>query len=195
MVDLARLLMSKTQDVEHSISRCLEDLKSNSQFVELVLEISQTLNEGNRLALVGNGGSAAEAMHIAAEFTGKCLIPHEPMNVLCLNESQSAITAIGNDYGFDQIFARMIKAHLKSKDVLILLSTSGKSPNILNAIEVAIELGIRVFLWTGEDCPQYPHSNLQIMRAPTRVTPRVQEIHLIWGHLLAELIEEINSKN
>jgi D-sedoheptulose 7-phosphate isomerase len=160
----------------------------------MVKEVAGVLAAGKCIGIAGNGGSAAEAMHIAAEFTGKCVIPHEPLNVLCLNDSQSAITAIGNDYGFDEVFSRMIKAHLKAGDLLILLSTSGRSSNITKAISVASELGLKIFLWTGLDCPEYEAKNLTIVRVSSTSTPRIQEVHLIWGHLMAEIIEEIYLK-
>ena len=147
------------------------------------------LSKGGRLAFVGNGGSAAEAMHLAAEFTGKCVIPHPPVSAICLNESQSAITAIGNDYGFEEIFSRQVKAHLTRGDYLIALSTSGKSPNILKALESGIGLGVKCYLWTGIDGVEI--RDVDTWRVPSHSTPRIQEIHLMWGHFVAEAFEEL----
>lgn len=154
---------------------------------ELAVEFIDTLAMGNKIAFVGNGGSAAEAMHISAEFTGKCVIEHKPLDVICLNESQSALTAIANDYGVEHIFSRQVEAHLKVNDLLIALTTSGKSNNILNALASAKKIGAKTMLWTGAGAPSYP--DVRIWRAPTSSTPRAQEIHLIWGHMLAELVE------
>ena len=149
--------------------------------------VIQKLNSGNKIAFFGNGGSAAEAMHIASEFVSKCCIDHKPLHAICLNESQSAITAIGNDYGFESIFERLVKAELKNNDVLIALSTSGKSINVLNAIKSALELGVHVVLWTGPNNINLP--SVETWSCPLLSTPRIQEVHLVWGHLLAEYVE------
>lgn len=146
-----------------------------------------------RVAFVGNGGSAAEAMHLAAEFTGKCVRHHEPWPAICLNESQSSLTAIVNDYGSDFMFSRQVEAHLKQHDILIALSTSGTSSNILNALHAAIDIGVECYLWTGRSAPDI--AGVQVFRVPSNLTPRIQEIHLAWGHLLAERVEELMSQD
>jgi D-sedoheptulose 7-phosphate isomerase len=158
------------------------------QLEVLVREIEECFQSGGKIAFVGNGGSAAEAMHIAAEFTGKCIKDHKPWPALCLNESQSSLTAIANDYGVANMFSRMVEAHLKPKDILICLSTSGKSQNILNAIVSAKRLDVNVYLWMGD----YPGPALGVkeMKVPSKSTPQIQEIHLMWGHLIAEYLEQ-----
>ena len=150
-------------------------------------QVIQTFINGGRLAFVGNGGSAAEAMHLAAEFTGRCVLDHEPLPALCLNESQSALTAIANDYGLDQMFARQASALLTSKDMIIALSTSGKSINIIKCLETCVQKGMKSFLWTGESSPEFP--GVELYRVPSNSTPRIQEVHLAWGHILAESVE------
>jgi D-sedoheptulose 7-phosphate isomerase len=149
--------------------------------------VVNTLKKGNKLAFLGNGGSAAESMHLAAEFVSKCNYEHRPLNAISLNESQSAITAISNDYGFEFIFERLVEAELKRGDILIALSTSGKSPNVLRAISKALHLGVAVYLWTGPNKVEI--KGINVWNCPIQSTPRVQEIHLIWGHLLAEYVE------
>ncbi len=161
----------------------------NEKLLGLSHDLKNALDNGRKIAFVGNGGSAAEAMHLAAEFTGKCVKPHRPLDVVCLNESQSALTAIGNDYGQDFVFSRMVEAHLKENDVLIALSTSGRSLNVLRAIEVANELGVKTLLWMGDF--QDESNATQVWKVPSTDTPRIQEVHLMWGHMLAELIEEM----
>jgi D-sedoheptulose 7-phosphate isomerase len=155
---------------------------------KLVLDLEKTFKDGGKIAFLGNGGSAAEAMHLAAEFTGKCVVDHEPLPALCLNESQSSITAVGNDFGFEHVFSRMVKAFLKPNDILIALSTSGKSLNVINAIESANQIGVQCHLWTGEFVPEL--ENTEIWTVPSNETPRIQEVHLMWGHILAEIFEE-----
>lgn len=150
--------------------------------------IVSRLNLGARLAFLGNGGSAAEAMHFAAEFVSKCTVDHPPISAICLNESQSIITAIANDYGFEYVFERAVKAELRSGDVLIALSTSGRSKNVLNAIESAVEIGVDVLLWTGSTRIENL-KGVEVWNCELNSTPRIQEVHLIWGHLLAEYVE------
>lgn len=154
---------------------------------EIVIHICSTINSGNKVAIVGNGGSAAEAMHIAAEFTGKCILEHQPLPVMCLNESQSSITAISNDFGFDKVFSRQVEAHLQAGDLLICLSTSGRSKNILEALQSAKKKGVHCMLWMGDF--EQSIDGVKILRVNSKSTPRIQEVHLIWGHLVAEVIE------
>lgn len=149
--------------------------------------VVEILERGNKLAFLGNGGSAAESMHLAAEFVSKCSYEHRPLNVISLNESQSAITAIANDFGFEFIYERLVEAELKNGDILIALSTSGKSLNVLNAISKALQLGVETYLWTGSN--KIELKSVNIWSCPIESTPRVQEFHLIWGHLLAEYVE------
>lgn len=158
-----------------------------NRIVNLSRLLIETFKSGNKLALIGNGGSAAEAIHIAAEFTGKCVVDHKPLPVMCLNESQSSITAIANDYGLEHIFSRQVLAHLKKGDVLIALSTSGRSPNILRGMEAAIQIGAKVILWTGDSSVSM--ETVDVWNVPSSSTPRVQEIHLSWGHIIAETVE------
>ena len=136
---------------------------------------------------MGNGGSAAEAMHLAAEFTGKCVIDHTPFPVMCLNESQSALTAIANDYGVEHMFSRQVEAHLREGDFLIALSTSGRSRNIINALEIAISNGVNSIIWMGDY--DFDVFGIDAWKVPSTQTPRIQEIHLAWGHILCEVLE------
>jgi D-sedoheptulose 7-phosphate isomerase len=153
----------------------------------LASEVIDAFKADRKLAFLGNGGSAAEAMHLAAEFTGHCVIDHMPLPAICLNESQSAITAIGNDYGQEFIFSRLVEALIKEGDIIILLSTSGKSGNILRALESAKRKGAQIHLWTGNSSPN--HENVNLWKVPSTSTPRIQEVHLMWGHMLATLVE------
>jgi D-sedoheptulose 7-phosphate isomerase len=185
----ARILEKST-----SIQKILlmDDTFPVEKIEKLILKLEETFNNGGKIAFVGNGGSAAEAMHLAAEFTGKCVVDHEPFPAICLNESQSSITAVANDFGFDFIFSRMVNALLKPKDLLIALSTSGRSSNVINAIESANLIGAQCYLWTGENIPQI--ANTEIWNVPSKETPRIQEVHLMWGHVIAEIFEERLSK-
>jgi D-sedoheptulose 7-phosphate isomerase len=163
------------------------DCFSNKNLAKIVEKFISTLSSGNRIAFVGNGGSASDAMHLAAEFTGKCVIDHKPFPVMCLNESQSSITAIGNDYGFEYIFSRQVEAHLRKGDLLIALSTSGRSKNILEALKTAVEMNVDAMLWMGDFEVDLP--KVEVFKVTASSTPRIQEVHLAWGHIIAEVIE------
>jgi D-sedoheptulose 7-phosphate isomerase len=160
---------------------------SNDHIERIVEKFLSTFASGNRIAFIGNGGSASEAIHLAAEFTGKCVIDHKPLPVMCLNESQSSITAIGNDYGFDYIFSRQVQAHLREGDLLIALSTSGRSKNILEALSMAVKMNVEAMLWMGDFEVDLP--KVQVYKVPSNSTPRIQEVHLAWGHIIAEVVE------
>jgi D-sedoheptulose 7-phosphate isomerase len=153
----------------------------------LTAKILGVFTSGSRIAFVGNGGSAAEAMHLAAEFTGRCVVNHRPLPALCLNESQSALTAIANDFGVDEMFSRQVQAHLRQGDLLIALTTSGKSENIRRAVKSAREKNIDVVVWMGNF--DHDFTDVDVWRVPSSSTPRIQEVHLMWGHILAELVE------
>jgi D-sedoheptulose 7-phosphate isomerase len=159
----------------------------NENLERIVEKFFSTLSSGNRVAFIGNGGSASEATHLAAEFTGKCVIDHKPLPVMCLNESQSSITAIGNDYGFDYIFSRQVQAHLRKGDLLIALSTSGRSKNILEALRMAVKMNVETMLWMGDFEVNLPE--VEVFKVPSNSTPRIQEVHLAWGHIVAEVLE------
>jgi D-sedoheptulose 7-phosphate isomerase len=159
----------------------------NENLERIVEKFFSTLSSGNRVAFIGNGGSASEATHLAAEFTGKCVIDHKPLPVMCLSESQSSITAIGNDYGFDYIFSRQVQAHLRKGDLLIALSTSGRSKNILEALRMAVKMNVETMLWMGDFEVNLPE--VEVFKVPSNSTPRIQEVHLAWGHIVAEVLE------
>lgn len=169
-----------------------ENSLQSTKLLGLAKQIYAVFESGNKIAFVGNGGSAAEAMHLAAEFTGKCVIEHKPLPALCLNESQSALTAIANDYGVEFMFSRQVEAHMRSGDLLIAMSTSGRSKNVLNAITTAKGIGVSSILWMGE----FPIDldEVEIWKVPSTSTPRIQEIHLAWGHIIAEAVESLLQK-
>jgi len=148
---------------------------------------------GSRLYFLGNGGSAAESMHLAAEFTGHCIKEHRALPATSFSDSQSALTAIANDYGFEKVFERQVEAFVTPGDTLICLSTSGKSRNVIAAAQMAVTQGAKVVLWTGSTRVQL-EEGVEVWNASSKVVSRIQEIHLLWGHLLAEYIEDVLEK-
>jgi D-sedoheptulose 7-phosphate isomerase len=191
-------LTPKLQEYLNSSLREIEKLWSMGtsvdqvRLIRLVERAIEVLEKGNKIAFAGNGGSAAEASHLAAEFTGKCLVDHRPWRAICLNESTTSITAIGNDYGFDDILLRQSQALMDQEDLLIALSTSGKSKNVQKLVRDATSRGIYTILWTGEayDISLNPCNAMEVWKVQSKTTSRIQEVHLFWGHLLAELIEQ-----
>lgn len=146
------------------------------------------LADGRSLWVVGNGGSAAMASHVAAEFAGRCVRDRDPLPATSLADSSAALTAIGNDYGFEHIFSRGVRAVGRPGDVLLAMSTSGTSPNILAALTAAREIGLVTILLTGLGAPD-PRVADHVLRAPSTYTPRIQEVHLFWTHAWCEAVD------
>lgn len=151
--------------------------------------VADALAGGRTLLVAGNGGSAAIASHVAAEFLGRCIQERHPLPAVSLAESTSSVTAIGNDYGFDQIFARGVRAHGRPGDVLLAMSTSGTSPNVLAALEVARERGLVTILMTGAKGAGRDDLADHLLVAPSVETPRIQELHMLWAHAWCEAVD------
>jgi D-sedoheptulose 7-phosphate isomerase len=152
--------------------------------------IASSLAAGGQLLLCGNGGSAADAQHLAAEFSGRFLKERAPWPALALNTNTSALTAIGNDYGFEHVFARQVLAHGRAGDVLLAISTSGASANVVRAVEAARERGMKVVGLTGADAGPISEGCDVCLRVPGAGTPRVQEGHILIGHIVCGLVED-----
>ena len=147
------------------------------------------LSTGHTILLCGNGGSAADAQHIAAEFTGRFLRERQPLPAIALTTDTSALTAIANDFGFDTVFERQIRALARKGDVLIAISTSGNSPNVIRALEAARDIGCLTIALSGRDGGEMKSlADLNII-VPADETPRIQEMHSLIGHLLCDLVD------
>lgn len=155
--------------------------------------IARAFASGGRLLVCGNGGSAADAQHIAAEFVGRYLKERTPYAAIALNTNTSALTAIGNDYGFDEVFARQVRAHGRAGDVLLAVSTSGTSPNVLAAVAAAREMGMSVVALTGRDGGTLVDDCDVALVVPVASTPRIQEAHILLAHVLCGLVEDASS--
>lgn len=161
-----------------------------SEIVRLAELIYSALDGSGKLLLFGNGGSAADAQHIAAEFTGRYLTERRPLAALALTTDTSALTAIGNDYGVEHIFARQIRALGRKGDVALAISTSGRSPNITAGLRAATELGLTTVLLTSQKAPELDLRLDLVIRVPSDCTPLIQECHLAIGHILCGLIDQ-----
>jgi D-sedoheptulose 7-phosphate isomerase len=152
--------------------------------------IRQALRDGHKLLLFGNGGSATDASHIAAEFVGRYHRDRQPFPAIALGADPAALTCIANDYGYEELFARQVRAHGRKGDIVIAISTSGNSPNVLKGIEAARALGLATIGWTGGTGGKLAGLVDHCFLVPSSVTARIQESHITLGHVLCELVEE-----
>ena len=170
-------------------------LQKMDSIAELVLEAGETITKallsGGRIFFCGNGGSAADAQHLAAELSGRYLKERRPLDGIALHCNTSALTAIGNDYSFDDIFARQLMAHGRKGDVLVAISTSGNSMNIIRALETAQEIGIFTIGMTGSGGGKIRNVAEMLIEVPSDSTPRIQEMQIIIGHVLCEIAENL----
>lgn len=170
-------------------SQLLSNTLLLAQIEETVNQIVSVFQNGNKLLLCGNGGSAADAIHLAAEFSGRYYLDRKPLNAEALNVNVAAITAVSNDYGFSFLFARMLEAKAQKGDLLWLFSTSGNSENIINAANKAKEIGVKTIAFTGENGGKLNNICDVVVKIPSNDTPRIQEAHIMLGHIICELVE------
>ncbi|MGH9475543.1 MAG: D-sedoheptulose-7-phosphate isomerase [Terriglobales bacterium] len=145
---------------------------------------------GGKALFCGNGGSAADAQHLAAEFVGRYLVERRPLPALALHANTSSLTAIGNDYGYENSFARPVEAFARPGDVVVGLSTSGNSANVVAALRKALELGCTAIAMTGEGGGKMAAAADILVAVASRETPRIQECHILIGHCLCQAVEE-----
>jgi D-sedoheptulose 7-phosphate isomerase len=162
---------------------------SLGQVVKVVNVITASLKKGNKILLFGNGGSAADAQHLAAEFVNRFLIERPPLPAIALTTDTSIITSIGNDYDFAQIFAKQIRAIGQPGDVAIGMSTSGVSPNVLRGLETAKKMGLVTIGLTGRDGGQIAQAVDYCLNVSSNSVPRIQEVHITLGHVICELVD------
>jgi D-sedoheptulose 7-phosphate isomerase len=172
--------------VKHRLLKSDEAVQNIARISEVLLN---ALENGNKLLLFGNGGSAGDAQHIAAEFVGRFAFDRPALPALALSVNSSAVTAIGNDYGFDLVFARQIEALGRAGDVAIGISTSGNSPNIIHGCSAARKIGMHTAAFTGCTGGKLKEAVDYCVCVPSNETPRIQECHILVGHIIAGLVE------
>jgi D-sedoheptulose 7-phosphate isomerase len=163
---------------------------NEARIAEVAREIHTALENGNKILIYGNGGSAADAQHIAAEFIGRFQRERRPLAAIALTTDTSILTSIGNDYGFSEIFARQIRALGRAGDVSLAISTSGNSVNVAQATSIARETGLVTAALTGGDGGILGAQVQYNLCVPHKSAARVQEIHIMIGHVLCELVDE-----
>jgi D-sedoheptulose 7-phosphate isomerase len=165
-------------------------LKENlSRLLDVIKLISHCFEAGNKLFFFGNGGSAADAQHLAAEFVNRYIMDRPPLPAIALTTDTSILTSVSNDFSFSEVFAKQLKALGKEGDVAVGISTSGTSPNIIKAFEVAKEMGMKTIALTGNDGGSLVKIADVSLVVPSSSTPRIQEVHILIGHILCELVE------
>lgn len=168
---------------------------------ELVRQVNQAgsalvaaLASGGKVMVAGNGGSAAIASHIAAEFLGKCVHDRSPLPAINLAESLSSLTAIANDYGYEHVFERGIKAFGQPGDVYLAMSTSGTSPNVVRSLKLAQASGLVTIAMTGESGEGLREDVDHLLVVPSCETPRIQEVHMLWAHTWCEAVDDLSQR-
>ena len=180
-------IIQESVDVKNKI---LQDDKLMQTVKDCVYILVTAFKNGHKVLFCGNGGSAADAQHLAAELSGRFYTDRNALPAEALHCNTSYITAIGNDYGYDVIYSRLVKGIGIKGDVLVGLSTSGNSQNILNAFEVAKEKGLITIAFTGESGGKLKKLADHLINVPSDDTPRIQESHIMLGHIICQLTEE-----
>ncbi len=164
--------------------------EQTENIIRLVHLIIDTITSGNKLLIFGNGGSAADAQHMAAEFVNRFLIDRRPLAAIALTTDCSILTSIGNDFSFDDIFVKQIQALGKAGDLALGISTSGNSPNVLKAVGEAKKMGLKTTALTGGSGGRLLELADLTLNVPTTMTPHIQEVHIWVEHLLCQLVDE-----
>lgn len=180
-----RTQISASIAVKHAL---LEDAGMLMQIDRLSQTCLQAMRDGGKIIFAGNGGSFADAQHLAAEFVSRFMFDRSPLPSIALGTNNSVMSAIGNDYGYDQVFARELEAVARPRDVFIPITTSGNSHNIIKAIEIARRLELNTICLTGETGGAV-NEFCECLRMPSRETARIQECHIMVGHIVCGLVE------
>lgn len=179
--------------LEESIAlkkQVLSDTHIEDVLNALAKEMVAVFKSGGKVLFCGNGGSAADAQHLAAELSGRFYYDRPPLAAEALHVNTSFLTAVANDYSFDEVYARMVRAYGNKGDMLIGISTSGNSTNVVKALEAAKELKLKTAVFTGKTGGKTKAFADYIFQVPSEDTPRIQELHMIIGHCLCEIVEQ-----
>jgi D-sedoheptulose 7-phosphate isomerase len=188
LTDLVRDRIQDNIDLKRALAA---DANFHTLVVQAATQIVRSLRAGGKVCFFGNGGSAADAQHLAAEFTGRYLKERRALPALALHANTSSLTAIGNDYGFDLVFARQLEALGRPGDVAVGISTSGNSANVIRALQVARAKSIYSVALTGGSGGEMKDIADCTICIPSRDTPRIQECHILAGHIICEIAEEM----
>ena len=186
MIELVKQALEEHQSTLEKLMGSLQE-----EIATACLMVVSTIKSGNKVILFGNGGSAADAQHIAAEFTGRFVKERRGLPAIALTTDTSALTAIGNDYGFEKIFERQVEALANAGDLLIGISTSGNSPNVIKAFTLGSTIGCRLLALSGNGGGKMNESCDLNLVVPSATTARIQEMHILIGHILCSAVDEL----
>ena len=180
--------------IKHEFNEHLKATKATLDYIAVPLEIAaslciESLKNGGKILIFGNGGSAADAQHIAAEMVGRYKVERKGLPAIALTTDTSALTSIGNDYGYDHVFDRQVEALANKGDVIIGISTGGSSENVINGLKTAKELGCKLIGFSGRDGGEMNGLCDVNLVVPAQDTPRIQEMHIVIGHTICHLID------
>jgi len=182
-----------TQAIKNSIGtkkKILENKDTLSLIEKVTEEIVAAFKNDKKVLFCGNGGSAADAQHLAAELSGKFYLDREPLFAEALHVNPSYLTAVANDYSFEEVFSRLVRAKGREGDILIAISTSGNSLNVIKAIETANKMKMITIGLTGENGGKMKGICKYLIKVPSNDTPRIQESHILIGHIICEIVEK-----
>ena len=187
--DITLLIAGSIQESLKVKQALLDDADLQGLIATVSKQFVSALSRGRKILLFGNGGSAADAQHIAAEFVGRFQMERTPLPALALTTNTSTLTGIGNDYGYENVFSRQVEALGREGDIAVGISTSGTSPNVLKALAAAQAKGLVTVALTGRDGKKLKEVARYCICVPTDSTPRIQEAHILIGHILSQIAE------
>lgn len=188
MIEKVRSIISSSIAVKQTI---LDNEKMMNDVSEIATAMVKSLKNGGRIYFCGNGGSAADAQHLAAEFSGRFYTDRQALPAEALHCNTSYLTAVANDYSYDVVYSRLVQGIANTGDFLVGLSTSGNSGNIVKAFETARDKNISTVGFTGKDGGKMKRLSDYLLNVPSTDTPRIQESHIMLGHIICQLVEEI----
>jgi len=185
-----KMIMESITETHQMVSNLMQQPNILESLEKAAVDCVKALENGNKIFFMGNGGSAAESQHLAAELVGMFLKNRKALPAIALTTDTSILTAIGNDFGYEEVFSRQIEALANEGDVAIYFSTSGSSKNVVHAMETAFDMKLINIAFTGENPRDMEHFAHHSIKIPSSRTPQIQEGHLILGHILCEYIEQ-----
>lgn len=189
MTDAAAYTANYLETSRRALDAFIADTSARATLLAMAEDIAASMKSGGKYLICGNGGSAADAQHIAGEFISRLMFDHAPLPAIALTTDTSAITATGNDYGYEHVFSRQVIGLARPGDVLLCISTSGNSPNVLRAIEAAQNLGVTTHAFTGGTGGKMVPLCTRTLIAPSPWTPIIQQIHITAAHIVCALVE------
>ena len=184
-------LKEQLLEAKSNLEKLIENVELEKKVLQSIELIDSSLKKNLPLMICGNGGSASDSMHIAGELVGRFLKERKALNVICLSSNPAVITAWANDYSYETIFSRQVEAYGKQGGVLLAISTSGNSKNVLAAVEMAKSLNVKTIALTGEGGGKLANEVDILLDVPSKHTPRIQEMHIMLYHYICERLEEL----